>query len=42
MFVATKVHVILGRYVVLTWMHDKRELVHHVTLWNETSHRLLQ
>jgi hypothetical protein len=25
--VATKVHVILRRYVVLTWMHDNRELV---------------
>ena len=25
--VATKVHVILRRYVVLTWMHDNRDFV---------------
>ena len=31
---ATKVHVILMRYVGSTWMHDDRELVQHVTLWN--------
>jgi len=27
MLVVTKVHVLLRRYVVLTWMHDNRELV---------------
>ena len=36
MHVATKVHVILRRFAVLTWMHDDRELVKHVTLWNNT------
>ena len=32
MFMATKVHMILGSYVVLTWVRDKRELVENVTL----------
>ena len=27
MLVAAKVHVILRRYVVLTWMHDNRDFV---------------
>ena len=35
-FEGTKVHVILRSYVVLTWMRDCRELVHHATLWNNT------
>jgi hypothetical protein len=30
--VATKVHVILRRFVVLTWMHGNRDLVECVTL----------
>lgn len=34
--VATKVHVILGGFAVLTWMRDTIELVYHVTLWNNT------
>ena len=33
--VATKAHEIL-MYVVLAWMHDNRELVQHVTLYNDT------
>ena len=32
--VATKVHVILWSFLVLTWMRDTSELVWHVTLWN--------
>ena len=40
MHVATKVHVILRRFAVLTWMHDNRELVKHVTLWNNTKSTL--
>ena len=32
----TKVHVILRRCVVLTWMHDNKESREHVTLWNNT------
>ena len=32
--VATKVHVILRSFVVLTWMSDTIQLVYHVTLWN--------
>ena len=27
-------------YVVSTWMRDKRELVRHVTLWNNTKLKL--
>ena len=27
MHVATKLHVILRRYVILTWVHDNKELV---------------
>jgi hypothetical protein len=37
MLVAIKVHVISRGFVVLTWMHDKRGLVWHVTLWNTQS-----
>ena len=37
---ATKVHVILHRFVVLTWMHDTIELVQHLTLWNLSSFSL--
>ena len=33
---ATKVHMILQSFVVLTWMCDTIELVQHVTLWNNT------
>jgi hypothetical protein len=33
---ATKVHVISRRYAMLTWMHDNRDLVQHVILWNST------
>ena len=33
---ATKVHMMLQSFVVLTWMRDTRELVQHVTLWNNT------
>jgi hypothetical protein len=33
---ATKVHVILRSFVVLTRMHDTIELVQHVPLWNNT------
>ena len=33
---ATKVHVLLWSFVVLTWMHDTIELVQHVTIWNNT------
>jgi hypothetical protein len=36
MHAATKVHVMLRRYVVFTWMHNNRGLVQHVTLWNNT------
>jgi tRNA(Arg) A34 adenosine deaminase TadA len=36
MCVETKVHVILRRYIVLAWIHDTRESVQHVTLWNNT------
>ena len=32
MHVATKVHVILRRYVVLTWIYDSREVVYHM-IW---------
>ena len=32
--VETNVHVTLRRSSVLAWMHDNRELVSHVTLWN--------
>lgn len=32
--VATKEHMILRSYVVLMWMHDKRDVVSHVILWN--------
>ena len=39
--VATKVHVILWSFVVLTWMHDTIELVQHVTLWNNTKCNIL-
>ena len=35
MHVTTKVHMMLRRSAVLTWMHDNRELVWHVTLWNK-------
>ena len=38
---ATKVHVILRSFVVLTWMHDTSELVLHVTLWNMTKCNML-
>ena len=31
------VHVILRSFVVLTWMHYKRGLVKHVSLWNTKS-----
>ena len=41
MFVATKVHVILRRFVVLTWMHYNRELMQHVILWNNIKSTLL-
>ena len=34
--VATKVHVILRSFVVLTWMCDIIGSVQHVTLWNST------
>ena len=33
MFVVTKVHVILRRSRMLTWVHDNNEIVQHVTLW---------
>lgn len=36
MLVVIRVHVILRSFVVLTWMRDKREVVKHVTLWNDT------
>jgi hypothetical protein len=39
--VATKVHVTLQSFVVLTWVHDTRELVPHVTLWNNTKCNIL-
>jgi hypothetical protein len=32
---ATKMHIILWSFVVLTWMRDTIELVWHVTLWND-------
>ena len=35
--VATKVHVILRSFVVLTWMHDTIDVVQHVTPWNLNS-----
>ena len=35
--VATKVHVILRSFVVLTWTSDTIKLVQHVTLWNLNS-----
>ena len=39
---ATNVHVMLRRFAVLTWMmRDNRELVEHVTLWNNTKSTLL-
>ena len=38
--VATKVHVILRRLVMVTWMHDNRELVQLLTLWNNTQSTL--
>ena len=31
---ATKVHMMLRSFVVLTWMRDTVELLKHVTLWN--------
>ena len=34
--VATKMHVILQSFKVLTWMRDIIELVQHVILWNNT------
>jgi len=34
--ISPKVHVILRNYVVLTWTYDKREVMEHVTLWNNT------
>ena len=34
MQVATKVHKILRKYVVLTWKHDNKGLMQHVTSWN--------
>ena len=34
--VVTKVHMVLWSYIVLTWMCDNRELVQHMTLWNNT------
>jgi hypothetical protein len=33
---ATKVHVKLWSFVVLTWMRNTIELVQHVALWNNT------
>ena len=39
--VATKVHVILRSFVVLTWMCDYIKLVQHVTLWNNTKCNIL-
>jgi hypothetical protein len=33
---ATKVHMILRSFVVLTWMRDVIELQQHVILWNNT------
>ena len=33
---ATKVHVILKRSTLLTWMHDNKELVQYVILWSKT------
>jgi hypothetical protein len=35
--VGTKVHVILRSYLVSTWMSDKRRLVSHVTLRDNTN-----
>ena len=40
MHVAIKVHVILRRYVVLTWIRDNNEIVQCVTLWINTSQHL--
>ena len=37
MFVVTKVHVILRRSRMLTWVHDKNEIVQHVTMDNTKS-----
>jgi hypothetical protein len=39
--VATKVHVILQNFTVLTWMRDTIDLVEHVTLWNNTKCNIL-
>ena len=36
MYMATTLHMILKRSIMLTWMHDKRELVYCVMLWNNT------
>jgi hypothetical protein len=38
--ISPKMHVILRNYVVLTWTYDKREVVEHVTLWNNTKSTL--
>ena len=37
MSLVTKVHMILMRFAVLTWMRDHRETMLLVTLWNKTS-----
>jgi hypothetical protein len=37
-----KVYVTLRRYAVLAWMHDNRELVYHVIVWNNTKSTLQQ
>jgi hypothetical protein len=34
--VATKVHMILRSFVVVSWLHDTSELVQHVTFWSNT------
>ena len=40
MHVATKVHMMIRRFAVLTCMHDNKELMSLVTLWNNTKSTL--
>ena len=40
MLVATKVHMVLKSYAVLTWMCDTKESTWHVILWKNTKSTL--